>query len=251
MAASSDEGDGAYVALLAAAEEHKLAQRFSNAAKLMRKAATLKPADPRAWFHLIMVLTLSDELEEACACALRAVELAPGRHLGVLGGEARRGFTTPIASGVYPQLGLRAAVMAFDLLVRRCCDGVARPGWWNDADLLAMSERALADTPDSPVSWSTRAAVLTGAGGAWALGPRDGAQLREAAALLEREAKSSPHKAAQCLGNAERCLAVAARLDASPGLQLKAARLSPPPRAAHGASEPGAAAAGGLEDIDD
>jgi len=124
---------------------------------------------------------------------LQAVARAPGKHLGVVASD--RG-APQVPRGIYPQIGLRAAVMAFDLLLRPECDGVARPTWWTDKQLLTMSARALADTPDSPYAASVRANVLLGVEGSgiggkprgWPLRARSSAQLREAAVLLKRQA---------------------------------------------------------------
>ena len=139
-----------FVAQLAKAEEARQAGQLERAAEALRRAGELQPQDPRPPFQLCMLLTSANDLQNACTSALWAVELAPGRHLGVLPSEQ-----CP-TNKVYPQIGLRAAVMAFDLLIRQPCEAVPRPSWWTDAALLAMSARALADTPNSALALSVR-----------------------------------------------------------------------------------------------
>ena len=137
-----------FSAALARAEEHRSAQRHDKEIEALTEAAALEPANPRPHFSLCMAHTASDNPEAACRAALRAIELAPAQHLGVLDEEARNAGVRP-PRGVYPQIGLRAAVMAFDLLIRPACDAVARPSWWSDQELLRMTERAMADTPSN------------------------------------------------------------------------------------------------------
>ena len=169
-----------------------------------------------------MVQTAAEQPEAAGISALRAVELAPGGHLGVLPSESR----ASVPRGVYPQIGLRAAVMAFDLLVQPVCDAVPRPSWWNDVDLLQMSARALADTPGSPYAISTRVKVIMGNGTlmangtprGWYLQQRTSAQLRELAELLKKQATIEPPgstKALVLLRNAATILGKVVQLEAA------------------------------------
>lgn len=176
---------------MAKAEEYRASAQPELAVKALERAASLQPQDPRPPFQLCMLLTARQDFAAACAAALRAVERAPGRHRGVLPSETTSEAAVP--RGVYPQIGLRAAVMAFDLLIRPPCAAVPRPAWWTDNELLAMSARALADTPDSPYALSVRAHCLVGLRGAssalgWQVGLRTASQLREASALLKRQA---------------------------------------------------------------
>lgn len=232
--------DAGFVQYLAKAEEYRSQQEYKKAAEALTRAALLKPDDPRPPFKLCMLLTSFKRMAPACQQALKAVELAPGQHLGVLPSEARAqpGLVPP---GVYPQIGLRAAVMAFDLLIRAPCDDVPRPAWWVDAELLKMSARALADTPDSPYALSVRSSVLVGvtnldgarqrngvvAPRGWTLGERSSSELREASMLLARQAKLEPPgsaQATQALRNSASILEAAARLEAG-----EKARKQPPP----------------------
>ena len=212
--------DDSFALALARAEAHRREQRHAQAIEALSQAALLKPDDPRPHFELCMAQTASELPAAACASALRAVELSPNGFLGVLPSEA-----TQVPKGVYPQIGLRAAVMAFDLLVQPVCDAVERPSWWSDVELLRMSARALADTPGSPYAISTRVRVLMGVGQlmadgrprGWYLQQRSSADLRQLAELLKKQATiESPGstKALVHLRNAAAILAKAVQLEA-------------------------------------
>ena len=222
-----------FKALMKKAEEHRVAQRLEAAADALKRASTLQPDDPRPYFHLAMVLTTLEDIRGACVAALKAVKHAPGEHLGVLPSEDVA--TRPsVPRGIYPQIGLRAAVMAFDLLIRSPCDGLPRPSWWNDEALLAVSERAMTDTPHSPYTQSLRSHVLLGVMSVgseqthgvisprgWELGARSAAQLREAAGLLKKQAMLEPAgspKAVQALANAAAIFEAAMRMEADEAL---------------------------------
>jgi hypothetical protein len=236
---------------MAKAEEHRKAREYEEAAAALQRAAALRLDDPRPHFQLCMVQTAASDVVGACRSALRTVELAPGGHLGVLPSELRSGNSggPTVPRGIYPQIGLRAAVMAFDLLVGApACASVPRPPWWSDGELLAMSERALADTPQSPYAIRTRTDVLIGVSEAqgpgvspteakggvgdppgspkgwqagprgWTIGPRKAAHLREGARHLKAQASFEPAgsvAAAQKVHNAAALLEVALRMEAS------------------------------------
>lgn len=222
-----------FVAELAEAEKFRQARELDKALACLKRAALHRPADPRPPFQMCMLQTAMGDVVGACDSALRCVHIAPGGHLGVLPSELTKLGGPKVPRGVYPQIGLRAAVMAFDLLIRPPCDGVARPAWWEDGCLLAMSERALGDTPDSPYALSVRAHALLGVtevtgameGGVvrprgWALGHRSAAQLREAAGLLKRQATLEPPGSAAAVHSLRRA---SAALEAAHALEADAA----------------------------
>ena len=83
----------------------------------------------------------------------------------------------------------RATAAAFDLLRLKECSKVAKPEWWNDEGLKALSARILRAAPNEEGALDMRAHVLSGLyGDAWELGPRSAAELKEAAALFDRSA---------------------------------------------------------------
>ena len=92
----------------------------------------------------------------------------------------------------------QAKAMAFDLLRQEECAEVAKPEWWNDEELKALSARVVRAAPNEAIALSMRAMVLSGMSyGAWEAGPRSAAELTEAAAHFDRAAalSSAPAKA--------------------------------------------------------
>ena len=72
------------------------------------------------------------------------------------------------------------------------CAEVAKPEWWNDEGLKALSARVVRAAPNKASAHTMRATVLCGmAYDAWELGPRSAAELMEAAAHFERSAALS------------------------------------------------------------
>ena len=95
------------------------------------------------------------------------------------------------------------------MLVQEECAEVAKPEWWSDEGLKALSARVVRAAPDDMTANQMRALVLS----AWKEGPRSAAELREAATHWERAAALCPAPAAKAefIGSAEgcRCLAEA------------------------------------------
>ena len=72
------------------------------------------------------------------------------------------------------------------MLTQEACAEVAKPEWWNDEGLKALSARVVRAAPDSVHAHQMRALVLRGHCDAWEAGPRSVEQLREAATHFER-----------------------------------------------------------------
>ena len=87
------------------------------------------------------------------------------------------------------------------------CDEVAKPAWWNDEDLKALSKRVVRATPNDGTSQLMRAIVLCGMEEAWEASPRSAAELKEAATHFERaaELEAAPALKAELLQNAAAC----------------------------------------------
>ena len=100
-----------------------------------------------------------------------------------------------------------ATADAFDLLRLPECGEVARPEWWNEEELKALSARVVRAAPDELEAHQMRAIVLSGQGGAWEAGPRSAAELKEAATHFERAAALHPAPAVKAVlaGHAARC----------------------------------------------
>ena len=84
-----------------------------------------------------------------------------------------------------------ATAWAFDVLTEEPCDAVAKPEWWNDEGLKALSARVVRAAPNDASAHIMRANVLFGRRGAWEAGPRSAAELNEAAAHFDRSAALS------------------------------------------------------------
>ena len=86
---------------------------------------------------------------------------------------------------------------------------VAKPEWWNDEGLKALSARVVRAAPDDVLAHDMRAIVLIGQYLAWAAGPRSAAELNEAATHYDRAAVLHPAPAmkAQLTSKADLCRA--------------------------------------------
>ena len=84
---------------------------------------------------------------------------------------------------------------------------MAKPEWWNDEGLKALSARVVRAIPNDLIANTMRALVLRGQGVTWEAGPRLSAELKEAASHFERAAALHPAPVgkAQLANNAERC----------------------------------------------
>ena len=97
------------------------------------------------------------------------------------------------------ELWAEATAVAFDALRQGVCDEVAKPEWWNDEELKALSARILRAAPNEEAALDMWAIVLSGLSGAWEAGPRSAAELKEAATHWDRSA-------ALCEASAQRTL---------------------------------------------
>ena len=115
--------------------------------------------------------------------------------------EARERF--PVGSELWAQ----ATAWAFGMLAQEACAEVAKPEWWNDEGLKALSARVVRAAPDEVQANQMRGVVLRGRSSAWEAGPRSAAELREAAAHFERAAalETAPAGKADFAEAAARC----------------------------------------------
>ena len=93
------------------------------------------------------------------------------------------------------------------MLSQEVCAEVAKPEWWDDEGLKALSARVVRAAPDVTQAHQMRALVLIGQHGAWEAGPRSAAELKKAATHFERAAalQPAPAKKAELAGNAAWC----------------------------------------------
>ena len=86
----------------------------------------------------------------------------------------------------------RATATAFDLLTRDECAKVAKPEWWNDEGLLALSLKVVRAVPNEVATNNMRARVLSGYSAAWEVGPRSAAEILKAATHYDQAAVLCP-----------------------------------------------------------
>ena len=165
---AAQSGD-AYEELLAEGMRYGAKHDHRRAAKAFREAIALRPDRPEAYFNLGAVLNNSQHLVEAAQRFLEAKERFP------VGSEE----------------WARATAWAFGMLVQEECAEVAKPEWWSDEGLKALSARVVRVAPNDTLANFMRAMVLSGSPGAWEVGPRSATELEEAAAHWDRAAALS------------------------------------------------------------
>ena len=160
-----------YHELLAEGGRYASKQDWRRAARTYRESVALRPDRPEAYFNLGAALANSEHVVEAAQ-----------RYL-----EAKERF--PVGSKLWAD----ATALAFDMLKLEACAEVAKPEWWNDEGLKALSVRVVRAAPDDLTASQMRAFVLSGQShGTWEAGPGSAAELREAATYFERAAALHP-----------------------------------------------------------
>ena len=180
MSAESSRDTWQYARLLADGMRHGANQDYRKAAEACAEAIALKPDKPTAYYNLGVALANSGRHVEAAQRFLEAKERYP---------EGSETWAD-------------ATACAFDTL-RRPGAAAAKPAWWNDEDLKALSARVLIAAqpgrgpgPPSPrrsrhagdsaahimrAAHVMRATVLSGASDEWEAGPRSAADIKAAA----------------------------------------------------------------------
>eukprot|EP00964_Phaeocystis_antarctica_P021088 scaffold11672_cov62-Phaeocystis_antarctica.AAC.3 len=156
-----------------------------KAARAFREAIALRPDRPDAYYNLGAALNNSGHVVEAAQWFLEASE------------------RLPVGSEGWAQ----ATAEAFKMLAQKGCAEVAKPEWWNDKELKALSARVVRAAPNDGIAYQMRAHVLHGQCGAWEAWPRPAAELMEAATHFERAAalNPAPGRKAELAGVAARC----------------------------------------------
>ena len=102
-----------------------------------------------------------------------------------------------------------ATASGFEMLTHKACAEVAKPEWWNDEGLMALSLKVVRAVPSEVATNIMRAVVLCGWGGdAWQGGrSRSAAELLKAATHYDRAAALCPAPAvkADFIEQAEEC----------------------------------------------
>ena len=163
-----------YEELMAEGAQYESKQDSRRAAKACREAIALRPDKPEAYFNLGASLSNSGHDVEAAQWFLEAKRRHP------VGSEGWAGATA----------------WAFSQLKLEVCAEVAKPAWWNDEGLKALSARVVRAAPNNEVAIQMRATVLGGLHlDVWEYGPhptRSAAELEEAATHYERAAALHP-----------------------------------------------------------
>jgi tetratricopeptide (TPR) repeat protein len=160
----------AYEELIAEGARYLAKQDTRRAARAYREAIALRPDKPTAYANLGAALNNSGHDVEAAQ-----------RYL-----EAKERYS------VGSEDWAAATALAFIALAQEACAEVAKPEWWNDEELKALSARVVRAAPDDVAPHRMRAFVLAGQCAAWEAGPRSAAELREAAVHYDRAAALCP-----------------------------------------------------------
>ena len=155
-----------YLELMAKGARYASKEDWRKAARACREAIALRPDEPAAYYNLGATLCNSGHLVEAAQRYLEATERYP----------------------VGSENWAKATAGAFDMLRKEECAEVAKPEWWNDEGLKALSARVVRAAPNDSAAHGMRALVLRGPSGAWEAGTRSAAELMEAATHYERAA---------------------------------------------------------------
>ena len=174
-----------YSELMAEGARYASKEDWRRAARKCREAIALRPNVPEAYMNLAGVLFTSGHQVEAAQRYLEAKECV----------------------SVGSKLWAEATAYAFDILRLEECAEVAKPEWWNDEGLKALSARVVRAAPNEAHTVIMRAEVLRAGDGSWVPGPRSAVEFKEAAAHYDRSAALSyaPMLKAQKASLAARC----------------------------------------------
>eukprot|EP00964_Phaeocystis_antarctica_P016744 scaffold9212_cov59-Phaeocystis_antarctica.AAC.1 len=182
----AEQSGDEYSKLLAEGSRYSSKQDTRRAARAYREAIALRPDRPTAYFNLGNALGSSGHAVEAAQRYLEAKERYP------VGSEDWAGATA----------------LAFNMLTQPECNEVAKPEWWNDEGLKALSARVVRVGADDEIANQMRAMVLSGQfGDSWGAGTRSAVQFEKAAKHFDRAAAlcSAPAGKADLAGDAELC----------------------------------------------
>ena len=165
-----------YDELLAEGARYATNGAHRQEARAYREAIALEPDEPAAYYNLGSVLANSGHSLEAAQRFLEAKE------------------RVPVGSETWAE----ATAEAFGMLRLEACAEVAKPEWWNDEGLKALSARVLRAAPDDGNANQMRAYVLSGVNNdAWEVEPRSAAEFKKAAALYQRAVALCPAPASK------------------------------------------------------
>ena len=160
-----------YDELLAEGARYATNGAHRQEARAYREAIALEPDEPAAYYNLGSVLANSGHSLEAAQRFLEAME------------------RVPVGSETWAE----AIAEAFGMLRLEAWAEAAKPDWWNDEGLKALSARVLRAAPNDGNANQMRAYVLSGVNNdAWEVEPRSAAEFKKAAALYQRAVALCP-----------------------------------------------------------
>ena len=169
-----------YRELLADGARHASKEDWHSASRCCREAIALRPDEPTG--YLGATLGSSGRIVEAAQLFLEFLE---AKELEELFQADSKNWAVTTADA-FEILRLQECGEASTLAADSCGE-LARPEWWNDEELKALSARVVRAAPNDWAANMMRAHVLNGQSGAWEAGPRSAAELSEAAKRLEIE----------------------------------------------------------------
>ena len=166
QALSAAQSGDEYSKLVAKGLRYDSKQDWRRAVKAYRDAIALRLDEPTAYYNLGAALSNSGHFVEAAQRYLETKE----RYL------------------VGSEHWAAATAAAFDALKLKGCDGTAKPEWWTDEGLKALSARVVGAAPNDEGANGMRAFVLSGVcgAGAWEVGHRSATELMQAVAHCDR-----------------------------------------------------------------
>ena len=158
-----------YEELLAEGTRHASQQDTRREARACREAIALRPDKPYVDYNVAAALSSSGHYVEAAQRFLDASERCQ----------------------VGSELWAKATANVFEMLRQKECAEVAKPDWWNEEGLKALSVSVVRVAPHATIAHLMRADVLKGRSLACGEGLRSSAELKEAASHYERAAALS------------------------------------------------------------
>ena len=184
-----------YRELLADGARHASKEDWHSASRCCREAIALRPDEPTEYYNLDATLGSSGRIVEAAQLFLEFLE---AKELEELFQADSKNWAVTTADA-FEILRLQECGEASTLAADSCGE-LARPEWWNDEELKALSARVVRAAPDYGDANKMRAAVLCGlSGGSWEAGPRSAAELKEAATHYDRAATLCPAPAGKAM----------------------------------------------------
>ena len=187
-----------YRELLADGARHASKEDWHSASRCCREAIALRPDEPTG--YLGATLGSSGRIVEAAQLFLEFLE---AKELEELFQADSKNWAVTTADA-FEILRLQECDEASTLAADSCGE-LARPEWWNDEGLKALSASVLRAAPNDEAAIDMRAHVLSGEVGGWEAGTRSAAELKQAATHYDRSAALCPGSGVELSEAADWC----------------------------------------------